>query len=45
LQDKIIEIAPVEGKHPLGIFKETFAEEMSFPTFFYGYPCASDIME
>jgi hypothetical protein len=36
LQDKIVEIAPVEGQRPLGIFKDKFAEEMNFPTLFYG---------
>jgi hypothetical protein len=45
LQDKIVEIAPVEGKRPLGIFKDKFVEEMNFPTLFYGDPCASDITE
>jgi hypothetical protein len=45
LQDKIVEIAPAEGKLPLGIFKDKFAEEMNFPTLFYGYPRATDIIE
>jgi hypothetical protein len=45
LQDKIVEISLVEGKHPLGIFKENFVEEMNFPTLFYGYPHPSDITE
>jgi hypothetical protein len=36
LQDKIVEIAPVEGQRPLGIFKDRFVEEMNFPTLFYG---------
>jgi hypothetical protein len=45
LQDNIVEITPTEGKHPLGIFKEKFAEEMNFPTLFYGDPCASGITE
>ena len=43
LQDKIVEIALAEGKHPLGIFKDKCAEEMNFPTLFYGYPHPSDI--
>jgi hypothetical protein len=43
LQDKIIELAPVEGKHPLGIFKDKYAEEMNFPTLFYGNPHDDDI--
>jgi hypothetical protein len=43
LQDKIVEIAPAEGQHPLGIFKEKFVEEMNFPTLFYGDPRPSDI--
>jgi hypothetical protein len=37
LQDKILEIAPAKGKHPIGIFKDKFVEEMNFPTLFYGY--------
>jgi hypothetical protein len=45
LQDKIVEIAPTEGKHPLGIFKDKFVEEMNFPTLFYGDPRSSDITE
>jgi hypothetical protein len=45
LQDKIVEIAPSEGQRPLGIFKEKFAEEMKFPTLFYGYPHGTDITE
>ena len=45
LQDKIVKIAPTEGKHPLGIFKEKFVEEMNFPTLFYGDPRPSDIMK
>jgi hypothetical protein len=45
LQDKIIKIAPAEGKRPLGIFKEKFVEEMNFPTLFYGDPRPSDITE
>jgi hypothetical protein len=43
LQDKIVEIAPVEGQRPLGIFKDKFAEEMNFPTLFYGDPSGTDI--
>jgi hypothetical protein len=43
LQDNIVEIAPVEGKRPLGIFKDRFVEEMNFPTLFYGYPRAIEI--
>jgi hypothetical protein len=45
LQDKIVEIAPAEGQRPLGIFKEKFAEEMNFPTLFYGDPRPSEITE
>jgi hypothetical protein len=45
LQDKIVEIAPAEGQRPLGVFKENFAEEMNFPTLFYGDPHPSDITE
>jgi hypothetical protein len=45
LQDKIVEIAPVEGQRPLGIFKDKFAEEMNFPKLFNGDPCAIGITE
>jgi hypothetical protein len=45
LQDKIVEIAPGEGQHPLGVFKDKFTEEMNFPTLFYGDPCGTDITE
>ena len=45
LQEKIVEIAPAEGKRPLGIFKDKFVEEMNFPTLFYGDPRSSDITE
>jgi hypothetical protein len=45
LQDKIFEIAPVEGERPLGIFKDKFVEEMNFQTLLYGYPRASGITE
>jgi hypothetical protein len=45
LQDKIVEIAPVEGQRPLGIFKDKSVEEMNFPTLFYGDPCGTDITE
>jgi hypothetical protein len=45
LQDKIFEIAPSERQRPLGIFKEKFAEEMTFPTLFYEDPCGTDITE
>jgi len=38
LQDKILEIAPAEGQRPLGIFKDKYAEEMTFPSLFYGDP-------
>ena len=43
LQYKIIELALAKGKHPLGIFKDKYAEEMNFPTLFYGNPCDDDI--
>ena len=36
LQNNKINIAPVEGYMPLGIFQDRYSEEMSFPTFFYG---------
>jgi hypothetical protein len=45
LQDKIVEIAPAKGQRPLGIFKDRLAEEMNFPTLFYGDPHAADITE
>ena len=45
LQDKIVEIAPIEGQRPLGVFKDKFAEEMNFPTLFYGDPNGTDITE
>jgi hypothetical protein len=45
LQDKIIEVAPAEGKRPLGIFKDKFAEEMNFPTLFFGDPRNDDIVK
>lgn len=43
LQDKIIELAPAEGQRPLGIFKDKYAEEMNFPTLFYGDARDDDI--
>jgi hypothetical protein len=45
LEDKIVEIAPIKGQHPIGIFKDKFAEEMNFPTLFYGDPRGNDITE
>ena len=45
LQDNIVEIAPAEGQRPLGMFKDKFAEEMNFPTLFYGDPRGTDITE
>jgi exonuclease III len=45
LQDKIIEVAPAEGQRPLGIFKDKFAEEMNFPTLFFGDPRDDDIVK
>jgi len=36
LQYKIIELAPSKGQRPLWIFKEKYAEEINFPTLFYG---------
>jgi hypothetical protein len=45
LQEKNVEISPVEGQRPLGIFKDKFAEERKFPTFFYGDPHGTDITE
>jgi len=43
LQEKIVELMLVEGKCPLGIFKEKYPREMKFPTFLYGYPHDDDI--
>jgi len=43
LQDKIAEISHVEGQRPLGIVRDKFAEEMNFPTLFYGDPRGTDI--
>ena len=43
LKDKIIELAPAEGQRPLGIFKDKYAEEMNFPTLFYGNACDDDM--
>ena len=45
LQDKIFKIAPAKGQHPLGIFKDKSAEEMNFPTLFYGDPRGTNIIE
>jgi hypothetical protein len=45
LQDKMVEIAAIEGQRPLGIFKEKIAKEMQFPTLLYGDPHPSDITE
>ena len=36
LQNNQINIAPSEGYVPLGIFRDKYSEEMSFPTLFYG---------
>ena len=38
LQDRIFEFAPVEGQKPHAIFKDKFAEEMTFSTLFFGNP-------
>lgn len=35
LASTIIKIAPAEGFKPLGIFQDTYSEEMNFPTFFW----------
>jgi hypothetical protein len=43
LQDKIIELTPIEGQWPLGIFKDKYAEEMNFLTLFYRDPRDDDI--
>ena len=45
LQDKILEIAPVEGQRPLGIFKDKYGKEMNFPILFYGDPHDNDIVD
>ena len=41
-QDRIFEVAPVEGQKPFGIFKDKFAEEMTFPTLLFGNPHDDD---
>ena len=43
LQDRTFEVAPAKGQKPLGTFKDKFAEEMTFPTLFFGNPCDDDI--
>ena len=43
LQEKLIELAPDEGQRPLGIFTDKYAEEMNFPTLFFGNPHDDDI--
>jgi hypothetical protein len=45
LHEKIIEVAPVEGQHPLGIFMDRYAKEMNFPTLFYGNAHDDDIVK
>jgi hypothetical protein len=45
LQDKIIEVTPAEGQCPLGIFMDKYAEEMNFPTLFYGNLRDDDIVK
>jgi len=41
----LIENFPTKGQRLLGIFKEKYAEEMSFPTVFFGDPRDNDIVE
>ena len=43
LQNNQINIAPREGYAPLGIFRDKYSEEMSFPTLFYGEKRPYDI--
>jgi hypothetical protein len=45
LQDKIIEVALVEGQCPLGIFMEKYTKEMNFSTLFYGNLHDNDIVK
>ena len=45
MEDKIIEIAPTEHKYSIGIFKDIYAEEMNFPTLFFGKPHDNDIVK
>ncbi|XP_059077054.1 uncharacterized protein LOC131876217 [Cryptomeria japonica] len=45
MQDKIIEIAPTQDNYPIGIFKDKYAEEMNFPTLFFGNPRDDDIVK
>ena len=43
LKTIVIEIVPSEGIKPLGIFQDTYSEEMNFPTLFFGHPRPTDI--
>lgn len=43
LASTIIEIALAEGFKPLGIFQDTYSEEMNFPTLFFGSPQPNEI--
>lgn len=45
MDDKVIEIAPAQDFYPIGIFKDTYAEEMNFPTLFFGNPRDEDIVK
>ena len=45
LDTSIIQIAPSEGFHPLGIFHDKFSEELNFPTLFYGYSQPTDVLD
>lgn len=44
LDTRIILIAPSEGFHPLGIFKDKIYEEINFPTLFYGSSRPIDVV-
>ncbi|XP_059070801.1 uncharacterized protein LOC131860407 [Cryptomeria japonica] len=43
MQDKILEIAPAQDNCPIGIFQDKYAEEMNFPTLFFGSARDDDI--
>ena len=45
MQDKIINVAPAQEHHPIGIFKDKYAKEIKFPTLFFGKPCDEDIIQ
>lgn len=42
LVNRQINIAPIGGYVPLGIFQDKYLEEMSFPSLCYGNKCPND---